>query len=402
HHRRTAVTVVSLLIAVALLIGIGTAVLSPKPRVLIEQQLTSNSSETPVTAAAISTSGRYLAYADETGIHVRLMATAEMHTVTGVPDSKIVQLRWFPDETKLLTSVAHVGSVVPSIWSVSIMGGPPSKLADGAEHAIVSPDGSRIAFVGADAKQIWVMDAGGEQPRRILAMPEEDRVRGLAWSPDGLHLGYVRAHEATDKFERTIEYCNVDGAEHHTLVAEPSLKGDLVFLNERLIYTRFEPLPRKTDVNLWETRVDQRTGQARGQPRRISNWSGYSVFGLSVTDDGAHLAFLKGQKQTDAYVADVKPGRPRLENARRLTFDDRNDFPFDWTPDSKAIIFVSDRNGFNGIFKQEIDQRAPEAIVTGPETKWVPGVSADGAWIIYLAFPKDKHFPADEGMFLRV
>jgi eukaryotic-like serine/threonine-protein kinase len=369
---------------------------------LIERRLTTNSSETPVTAAAVSPDGKYLAYADQAGIQLRLVATAEMHTLTAIPDSRIVQLHWFPDGTKLLASVAHVESVVPSVWSVSILGGPPRKLRDGAEHAIVSPDGSRIAFVTVRGKQIWVMEPGGEQPRRILSVPEEDHIISLAWGPDGRHLAYARIHRAVDKTESTIDYCNIDGAERRTLVSEPSLEGDLVFLNDRLIYARSEPSPRQTDANLWETRFDHRTGQTGGKPRRISNWSGFSVFGLSVTSDGKHLAFLKGQTQADAYVADVKPGQPRLANVRRLTFDDRNDLPFDWMPDSKAIIFVSDRNGPKDIFKQRIDQRAAEAIVASPESKWIPAVSVDGAWIIYVAHPKDKHFPTDEGMFLRV
>jgi Tol biopolymer transport system component len=369
---------------------------------LVERQLTTNAFEMPVTAAAVSPDGKYLAYADQTGIHLRLMATAEMHTLNAIADSKVVQLHWFPDGSKLLASVAHAESVVPSVWSVSILGGPPRKLRDGAEHAVVSPDGSRIAFVTARGKQIWVMEPGGEQPRRILSVPEEDLIRGLAWTPDGRHLGYARTHDAIGKTERTIDYCNIDGAERRTLVVESSLEGDLVFLNDRLIYTRYEPSPRQTDANLWETRFDHRTSQTGGKPRRISNWSGFSVFGLTVTSDATHLAFLKGSTQEDVYVADVKPGRPRLANVRRLTFDERNDIPYDWTPDSKAVIFVSDRNGPRDIFKQGIDQREAEAVVTGVEDKWLPTVSADGAWIIYLAYPKGKHFGTDEGRFLRV
>jgi hypothetical protein len=97
----------------------------------------------------------------------------------------------------------------------------------------------------------------------------------------------------------------------------------------------------------------------------------------------------------------LKPGGPRFANVRRLTFDDRNDMPFDWTPDSKAIIFQSDRNGTWEIFKQGIDQRAPEAVVTGPTQP--PSVSADGAWIIYAA-SKDKPSKGCDGdvWFFRV
>jgi Tol biopolymer transport system component len=369
---------------------------------LIEQRLTSNSFETPVTATAVSLDGKYLAYADQIGIHLRLIATAETHTLAAISDSKIVQLRWFPDGTKLLASVTHRESLVPSVWSVSILGGAPRKLREGAEYAVVSSTEFRIAFVDGRGSELWVMESGGERPRRILTVPGEDSILGVAWSLDGEHLAFVRAHQAIDRFERTINYCDISGAERRTLVLEPSLGRDLVLLKDRLVYTRSEPSPRQTDTNLWETSFDYRTGRANGRPKRITSWSGFSVFGLTITLDGKHWAFLKGQTQADVYVADVQGSPEHLTNARRLTFDERNDIPFAWTPDSKAVIFVSDRNGFNDIFKQDINLPAAEAIVAGPENKWVPTVSAAGAWIVYLASTNDKQFPASGGTFSRV
>ena len=375
----------------------------------IERQLTTNAVETPVTAAAISPDGKYLAYADPAGIHLRLMGAAEMHTLTAIADSKIVQIHWFPDGTKLLASVAHVESVVPSVWSVSILGGPPRKLRDGAEHAVVSPDGSRIAFVGR-GKQIWVMGPGGEQAHRVLSAPEEDLVFGLAWSPDGRHLAYARTRDirratmaqANYNSERTIEYCNIDGGERRRLLSEWSLEGDIVFFNDRLIYARSEPSPRQNDANLWQIRFEYRTGQIGGTPRRISNWSGFSIFGLTVTTDRKHLTFLKGQTQADVYVADLEPSRLHLSNVRRLTFDERNDIQFDWTPDSKAVIFQSDRNGNWDIFKQGIDQQTAEAVVAGPDDQILPVVSADGAWIVYFTYPDGDHFPPSELRCFRI
>jgi Tol biopolymer transport system component len=369
---------------------------------LIERQLTTNAFETPVTAAAISPDGKYLAYADPAGIHLRLMGGPEMHTLTAIADSKIVQLHWFPNGTRLLASVAHVESVVPSVWSVSILGGPLRKLRDGAEHAVASPDGSRIAFVAVRGKQIWVMGPDGEQPHRVLSVPEEDIIFGLAWSPDGRHLAYTRTSPANYKTERTIEYCNIDGGERRRLLSEWLLEGDIVFSADRLIYSRYEPPPRQNDANLWRIRFEYHTGQVGETPRRISNWSGSSIFGLTVTTDGKHLTFLKGQTQADVYVADVEPSRLHLSNVRRLTFDDRNDIQFDWTPDSKAIIFQSDRNGNWDIFKQGIDQKTAEAIVAGPDNEIYPAVSADGAWIVYFIRPDGDHFPPPEWSCFRI
>jgi hypothetical protein len=51
-----------------------------------EAQVTSNSSENPVSAAAISPDGRYIGYADEAGLHVRLIDAGEIHTIDRARD----------------------------------------------------------------------------------------------------------------------------------------------------------------------------------------------------------------------------------------------------------------------------------------------------------------------------
>ena len=68
---------------------------------------------------------------------------------------------------------------------------------------------------------------------------------------------------------------------------------------------------------------------------------------------------------------------------RRLTSDEAFDGPTAWTPDSKAVLFMSDRTGTWGIFKQGISQDTAEPVVTGPQDVSAPRLSADGAWILY-------------------
>lgn len=50
-----------------------------EPRVLMQRSITANPPENPVYAAAISPDGRYLAYADFTGVFFRLLETGETH-----------------------------------------------------------------------------------------------------------------------------------------------------------------------------------------------------------------------------------------------------------------------------------------------------------------------------------
>jgi Tol biopolymer transport system component len=66
-----------------------------------------------------------------------------------------------------------------------------------------------------------------------------------------------------------------------------------------------------------------------------------------------------------------------------------------WTSDSKAVLFVSNRNGTWKLFKQNIDETTAEVLVEG-RSIFLPRLSADGSHVLYLASsrPEDTSFPA--------
>ena len=51
-------------------------------------------------------------------------------------------------------------------------------------------------------------------------------------------------------------------------------------------------------------------------------------------------------------------------------------------------MFVSNRSGHDGIYRQSIDQETPEPLVVGPEDVAVARVSPDGAWVVYRSSRK--------------
>jgi hypothetical protein len=67
--------------------------------------------------------------------------------------------------------------------------------------------------------------------------------------------------------------------------------------------------------------------------------------------------------------------------------DERADYPYSWTPDSKSVIFTSDRNGTFNIFRQGVHDAGPEVLVRSSEDLAVPRLSPDGNSIIYLITP---------------
>ncbi len=367
---------------------------APQPT---ERRLTANPSENPVTQGAISPDGKYLAYGDRRGLHLKLIQTGETIIIPQpegpAPDRAAWWPNaWFPDSTRFI-----VAGIVPdqriAAWVVSIMGGPPHKLRDDADPWSVSPDGTLISFGTGAAfmrfREIWVMGAQGEEPRRVVSSSEGDGFFWTAWSPDGRRIAYAKLRRTPDKLECSIESRDLEGGQPTLILSDPRLCiGYTKFLwsaDGRFIYTMLEPEPRQGENNLWEIRVDTSTGRPVSQPRRLTNWFGVTAQHLSGTQDGKRLAVSRGSKQADVYVGELEAGGRHLKNTRRLTLNESNDFPSRWMPDSKAVLFVSDRNGKWDIFKQALDQADAQRVVSGLDAKRDPVLSPDGSWILYLS-----------------
>jgi WD40-like Beta Propeller Repeat len=152
-----------------------------------------------------------------------------------------------------------------------------------------------------------------------------------------------------------------------------------------------EPPPNEKSSNLWEIRVDGHTGKAAGEPKKITNWAGFLIATPSITVDGRHLTLAHRSYQNIVLVGELEANQTQLRAPRRLILDEANNWPFDWTADSKAVIFLSDRNGTPGIFKLAPDQESAEAepILAGPGDMGDPRLSPDGAWVVYSSMPTD-------------
>jgi len=167
-----------------------------------ERQLTTNSSENSVVAGRISPDGRYLAYSDLKGVHLKLIKTGESQTLALPESEKGVPLEWsvsswFPDSARFLVN-ASVPGVPAGVWVFSVMGGAPRELREHTWAWSISPDGSSIAYstgaLGYVSADIWVMNANGEQAHRVSEVGGDSAYGSVVWSPDGQRLAYVRYH----------------------------------------------------------------------------------------------------------------------------------------------------------------------------------------------------------------
>jgi WD40 repeat protein len=161
----------------------------------------------------------------------------------------------------------------------------------------------------------------------------------------------------------------------------------------RLIYAVHEAEPNQGDTNLWAIQLKAETGLPSGRPVRITN-DRDAIEGLSADAEGKRLALLRSNSQADVYVAELEGRGERLSTPQRLTLDQREDYPTTWTPDSKTVLFLSDRDGPFRIFKQSIGKTQSELLVGGDDIViMAPRLTPDGLSALYLVTAKRKDLP---------
>lgn|GEM_PF-392651 len=357
-----------------------------------ERRLTANPDDTPVTSSVISSDGKYLAYTDRTGFYLRQVSSGETHPVPLPKGFEALAESWFPDSVHMVVSWLEDPSKPPSLWVISVLGGTPRKLADDGFSARVSPDGSKIAFLRGriESGEIWLMQVDGGHPERLTGSTGgEDGFGPVAWAPDGKRIAYVRTTAQYFRRDKTnVEIADVTTREVRVALSEPLLGRVLGWPHDKqLIYSLEEPVPNQSDVNLWSVDLGPQAAAAPGSGTRITSDRG-EVTELSSTSDGRVLAVRRLIPQRDVYVAELRDGGKRLSTPQRLTLDERQDYPYSWTPDSKTVIFTSDRDGPWHIFKQSIDQTQPELMVGGLYDLSIPRLSPDNTALLYLVVPK--------------
>jgi serine/threonine protein kinase/Tol biopolymer transport system component len=364
---------------------------------LRQRQLTDNSDDNPVASGASSPDGKYLAYADLKGIHIKLIETGEKTDVPPPEELKDVRVSWgivftwVRDGTRFIAN-AYMPGRHSSIWSVPARGGAPHMIRDNAEAQTVSRDGSWVAFLANwgrwGYREIWVMRPDGSGAHKLYDTDESSAFAGAEWSPDGQRLGYVILHEASDKGEMAIESRDLKGGPAVTMLVDAAPSGTWSWLPDgRIVYSWDEGGPPSETCNLRSEQIDLRTGKPSEKPRRLTNWAGFCLDNPSPSADSKRLVFRRWAWHANVYVADLDPAGTHLTIPRRLTLNEGRNFPAAWTPDSKVVIFESYRDRQWRMLKQLLDRGTAEPLVTVKDQMFnaQARVSPDGTWILYPA-----------------
>ena len=332
-------------------------------------RLTANPVDRPVTGAAISPDGKFVAYSDPGGVRMLTLSSKETRSLPGT--AGLTLRNWSYDGAKLYAMRQAIGSR-PEMYAISLLGN------TGLERhpwTLESPDGKMVY----DYRSRSVSDVGGGNVRVVA--PDETQVTWTAWSPDSKHLAVVYVRMSEGYPEGTLAIWAPDGLVTSDGPVRVNL-GPIAWSGpDRVLYAKGDGPQRESMRTVWAAGV----GTPSVTPISLSS-SGV-ITALTLTANGKSGVVIQSLAQSDVYLAEFGPGNEFRREPARLTFDDRNDEPSAWTPDNKAILFASDRNGTWDIFRQSIDSDTAEPLATGPEAQIAPKVTPDGQSLIFLSIP---------------
>ena len=397
----------------------------PTPQLVQEKRITANPAEAPIRAAVVSPDGKYLAYADTTGLYLRQLDTGEIHRMSLPQDFRATPSSWFPDSTHLLLTSRDRSEQKASIWKYSILGGDPQMLIDDGEDGVVSPDGSQIAYFhrspavlfGLRANpilhvvgELWLASSDGQNPHRFVAPTDPNpsqivgvEVTAVAWAPDSRRLAYIERHKAIAHSrigdQSSILTRDLMGGPPLAILHDRQLAPeDLCWAHDgRLLYAmRTQRSSPGGNYDLDSIRIDLSTGAAAGSPQRVSTGLGW-IGGLTITADGKRALLWRGNALPQVFVSAFDKSRGALTAPRRLTLDESPNQPIAWMPDSRAVLYSSNRSGDAKLYKQPIDQPLGEVVLEQQHTA-TARITSGGSEFLFAQAPDSEDPSAPVGL----
>lgn len=118
-------------------------------------------------------------------------------------------------------------------------------------------------------------------------------------------------------------------------------------------------------------------------PVRVEHWQrGFSE--LRTSPDGKKLAFVA---RGDIFVdfADKETDRElRQGPSFRVTDTPAREQQINWTPDSRSLVYISDRHGEDEVFHYDLVERSETRLTDDPIAKRLPRISPDGKYVAYI------------------
>ncbi len=278
------------------------------------------------------------------------------------------------------------------IYRVSVDGGTPMQVsADQYTYEYFSApkrDGSAVAFAGhgfggsqwwrkghshIDESEIWLMRFGAQPTYEQLTEGGAKEVWPM-WGKDDRTIFYVSDRSGT----QNVWAKDIGGKARQVTqfkdgrVLWPSIGYD----GRTILFER--------NFQIWK--LDATNGRAaainitrRGAP------AGPAVEHLRLTDQIAELALAPDGKKVAFIVRGEIFAASSTEggDAARVTFSPAEESQVTWSPDSRRLVYVSDRNGPNNLYTYDFNTNTETQITRNPAGDDTPRFSPDGKMIAF-------------------
>ncbi len=342
-----------------------------------------------------SPDGRKLAFVStRTGngdVYVLDLASGEVRRLTH--DDGFDQLDGWSRDGKWIyfSSTSRDVAGMNDLFRVSVEGGTPMQVsADRYTNefaAAEGPDGTlafaargissaqwwRLGSSHLDQSEIWLLrpGAGG---RYEQVTPRGAREGWPMWGQDGRTLFYV-----SDRGGAQNVWSRAPGGEARQVTR---------FRDGRVLWPSTTPDGRtivfERDFRVW--RLDTATGEAaevpvslRGTPaapdperRRFTE----DFQELALSPDGKKVAFVV---RGEVFAASAKDGG----DAERVTDTPGRESQVAWAPDSRRLVYASDRDGPTRLYLYDLATRTETQLTRGEGTDVSPAFSPDGKWVVF-------------------
>ncbi len=269
------------------------------------------------------------------------------------------------------------------IQRIAVAGGPPQVICPGGIEAIPSwGAGGQILFIelGSERVGIWIVDANGGTPRRLLGPPAGPEVVNYLWPhflPDGRHFLYVSlsavGENPRDRTHVPLRLGSIDSTETKPV-------GEVA---SRVEYASGHLLEVREGV-LIAQRFDLRTLRLTGEPVALADhvyqFNGPLMAGFSASQTGTVL-----------YEASIGPSRVAWfdrsgRELERLALSGAI-LSVRLSPDARSVAVAvnDDKRGSSDIWTYEFERKVPVRVTLDPRDEKMPVWAADGRAIFFRA-----------------
>ena len=332
---------------------------------LTEQRLVSTIAA-PHRAPSYSPDGKMLTYAapDASGVQQIWVRDLEQGTSIQATNGKAnaARPRWLPKTNQILFALAAQG-----IWTVSPIGGTPTRLFERGTNPNVSRDGSRIVF--EDRRTIWIAAADGSDVRQVNGPKPLFYTVPMApaLSPDGSTIAYFHAELGPNGDFWSIPAA---GGTPRRLTSDLREGGWPVWTADgRAIVVSSARAGSRT---LWLIPTDG------GEPSPLTTGAGDDDQ-PEISADGRQLAYTNVRNTWDLRVKNLSTGDERALLQRTVELL----FPM-FSPDGSRLAYFGRSDYAVAIFTIGIDGTDPRQLTGGRELNHQPRWGSDGREVFFF------------------